>query len=40
MPLAGMATAEMPLDLDALEPDELTVEVELDLSKHMFAVSR
>jgi hypothetical protein len=40
MASAGMAATQMPLDLDALEPDELPVEVELDLSKDVFAVSR
>jgi hypothetical protein len=37
---ARMAATQMSLDLDALEPDELPIEVELDLSKHVFAVSR
>jgi predicted HAD superfamily phosphohydrolase len=40
VPRARIATTEMALDLDALEPNELTVEVELDLSEHVFAVSR
>jgi hypothetical protein len=30
----------VPLDLDALHPDELAVEVQLDLSQHVVAVSR
>jgi hypothetical protein len=37
---ARIATAEVPLDLDALEPHELPVEVELDLSKDVLALSR
>jgi hypothetical protein len=40
MPGARIAAAEVLLDLDALQPHELTVEVKLDLSKHVFAVSR
>jgi hypothetical protein len=40
MARARVAASEVPLDLDALEPDQLTVEVELDLSQDVFAVSR
>jgi hypothetical protein len=40
VPAAGVATAQVPLDLEAHGSDELTVEVELDLLQHMIAVSR
>ena len=40
VPGAGAAAAEMTLHLDAQRLDELSVEVELDLLKHVFAVSR
>ena len=40
VPAAGVAPAKVLLDLDAHGSDELTVEVELDLLQHMFAVSR
>jgi hypothetical protein len=40
VPPTRVAPTEMPLDLDPLEPDQLPVEVELDLSKDAFAVSR
>jgi len=40
VPAAGVAAAQVLLDLDAHGSDELTVEVELDLLQHMFAVSR
>jgi hypothetical protein len=40
VPATGVATAQVPLDLQAHGSDELTVEVELDLLQHMFAVSR
>ena len=40
VPRTGVARSEMSLDLDVLEPNELTVEVQLDLSKDVFAVSR
>jgi hypothetical protein len=40
VPAAGVAAAKVLLDLDAHGSDELTVEVELDLLQHMFAVSR
>jgi hypothetical protein len=33
------ALPEMPLDLHALDADELPVEVELDLAEHVLAVS-
>ena len=37
---AGVAAAQVLFDLDAQRSDELTVEVELDLLQHVFAVSR
>jgi hypothetical protein len=37
---ARVAAAEMPLDLETDLADELSVEVELDLLQHVFAVSR
>jgi len=40
VPAAGIAPAQVLLDLEAHRSDELTVEVELDLLQHMFAVSR
>jgi hypothetical protein len=40
MPRARVAASEVSLDLDTLEPDQLTVEVELDLSQDVLAVSR
>jgi len=40
VPAAGVAAAQVLLDLEAHGSDELTVEVELDLLQHMFAVSR
>jgi hypothetical protein len=40
VPRARVAHAQMPLDLDALEPNELAVEVQLDLAQNVFAVSR
>ena len=40
VPAAGVAAAKVLLDLEAHGSDELTVEVELDLLQHMFAVSR
>ena len=40
VPAAGVAPAQVLLDLEAHGSDELTVEVELDLLQHMFAVSR
>jgi len=35
-----IATAKVPLDLDAREPHELPIEVELDLSKDVLTLSR
>jgi hypothetical protein len=40
VPAAGVAPAQVVLDLDAHRSDELSVEVELDLLQHVFAVSR
>ena len=40
MPAAGVAAAQVLLDLDAQGRDELPVEVKLDLLQHVFAVSR
>jgi hypothetical protein len=40
VPAAGVAAAQVLLDLDAHGGDELSVEVELDLLQHVFAVSR
>jgi len=40
VPAAGVAAAQVVLDLDAHRSDELSVEVELDLLQHVFAVSR
>ena len=40
VPAAGVAAAQVLLDLEAHGSNELTVEVELDLLQHMFAVSR
>jgi hypothetical protein len=40
VPAAGVAAAQVMLDLDAHRSDELSVEVELDLLEHVFAVSR
>jgi hypothetical protein len=40
VPAAGIAAAQVLLDLDAHGSDELSVEVELDLLQHAFAVSR
>jgi hypothetical protein len=40
VPAAGVAPAQVVLDLDAHRSDELSVEVELDLFQHLFAVSR
>jgi hypothetical protein len=40
VPAAGIAAAEVLLDLEAHGSDELTVEVELDLLQHVFAVSQ
>lgn len=40
MACARVAASEVPLDLHAVEPDQLTVEVELDLSQDMLAISR
>jgi len=40
VPAAGVAAAEVLFDLDAHGSDELSVEVELDLLQHVFAVSR
>jgi len=40
VPAAGVAAAEVLLDLGAHGGDELSVEVELDLLQHVFAVSR
>jgi hypothetical protein len=37
---ARVAAAEVALDLDALEPHELAVEIELDLPEDVFAISR
>jgi hypothetical protein len=37
---AGVAAAQVLLDLDAHRSNELSVEVELDLLQHVFAVSR
>jgi hypothetical protein len=37
---AGVAAAQVLLDLDAHGGNELSVEVELDLLQHVFAVSR
>jgi len=37
---AGGALPQVTLDVDALQPHELTVEVELDLAEHVLAVSR
>jgi hypothetical protein len=37
---ARVAASEVSLDLDTLEPDQLTVEVEIDLSQDVLAVSR
>jgi hypothetical protein len=37
---AGGAFPEVALDLHALDANELTVEVELDLSEHVLALSR
>ena len=39
-PLQGSQPPEVLLDLHAHGSDELTVEVELDLLQHVFAVSR
>src|SRR4029453_13672394 len=39
VPAAGVAAAQVVLDLDAHRSDELSIEVELDLLQHMFAVS-
>ena len=38
--VARGALPEVPLDLHALHARELTIEGELDLSEHVFAVSR
>jgi hypothetical protein len=40
VPAARPAAAEMALDLDPQRFDELSVQVELDLLEHVFAVSR
>jgi hypothetical protein len=40
VPAAGVAAAQVLLDLDAQRSDELSIEVELDLLQHVFAVSR
>ena len=40
VPAAGVAATQVSLDLDVQRADELTVEVELDLLQHVFAVSR
>jgi hypothetical protein len=40
VPAAGVAATQVLLDLDAHGSDELSVEVELDLLQHVFAVSR
>ena len=40
VPAAGVAAAEMALDLDPQRFDELPVQVELELLEHVFAVSR
>jgi hypothetical protein len=40
VPAAGVAAAQVVLDLDAHRSDELSVEVELDLLQHVFTVSR
>ena len=40
MAAARVAAAEVVLDLDAQGRHELTVEVELELPQHVFAVSR
>jgi len=40
VPAAGVAAPEVLLDLEAHGSDELTVEVELDLLQHVFAVSQ
>jgi hypothetical protein len=37
---ARIARPKVLLDLDALNPHELTIEVQLDLSQHVLAVSR
>jgi hypothetical protein len=38
--VARRARPEVALDLHAIDADELTVEVELDLAKHVLAFSR
>jgi len=40
VPAAGVAAAQVVLDLDAHRSKELPVEVELDLLQHVFTVSR
>jgi len=40
VPAAGVAPAQVLLDLEAHGSDELTVEVELDLLQHVLALSR
>jgi hypothetical protein len=40
VPATGVAAAQVLLDLETHGSDELTVEVELDLLQHVFAVSR
>jgi hypothetical protein len=37
--VARGAAPQVSLDLDVLHPDQLTVEVELDLAKHVLALS-
>jgi hypothetical protein len=40
VPAAGVAAAQVLLDLDAHGGNELSVQEELDLLQHVFAVSR
>jgi hypothetical protein len=39
VPVTRGTLPEMPLDLHALQTDELAIEVELDLTEHVLAVS-